>query len=60
MVLEVQADTGKVDERLDTGFAELLWVTCRDLSIWYLESSLKQAYRCRIAARSTENSTCRH
>lgn len=28
MVLEVETDTGKVDERLDAGLAELLWVTC--------------------------------
>jgi hypothetical protein len=27
VVLEVETDAGKVDERLHTGFAELLWVT---------------------------------
>jgi hypothetical protein len=27
VILEVETDAGEVDERLDTDFAELLWVT---------------------------------
>jgi hypothetical protein len=27
VVLEVETDTGEVDEGLNTGFAKLLWVT---------------------------------
>lgn len=48
MILEVQANAGEVDDRLDARLPQLLGVTCLDVSvnIW-IECDL--SYQCRIA-----------
>jgi hypothetical protein len=32
VVLEVETDTWKIDERLDAGLAQFLWVACDDIA----------------------------